>query len=111
MPNDAKLGLLVGVIGVIAVAVMSTNKLPHPQATANANVPTAVQKAPAPRADESPVKQATQPTRQIEIAPEPQPVPVPTALPMELPSTPVVRTKREPVVTPASRTRDEDVEP
>lgn len=114
MPNDAKLGLLVGVVGVIAVAVMSA-KRPQPQETATA--PPAVETAPSPRGiakrRDTPPTPATeaQPVRHAETAPAPHAVPVPSALPTELRSTPVVRTKREPVATPTSRTRDADVEP
>ncbi|MFO0825686.1 MAG: hypothetical protein U0792_21625 [Gemmataceae bacterium] len=113
MPNDAKLGLLVGVVGVIAVAVMSA-KRPQPQETAT--TPPPAESAPQPRAVAKRVVPPTsatepQPVRHVETAPAPHALPVPSALPTELRSTPVVRTKREPVATPTSRTRDEDVEP
>jgi hypothetical protein len=114
MPNDAKLGLLVGVVGVIAVAVMSA-KRPQPQETATA--PLAVETSPSPQDGQKrrvapPTSAAEpQPVRHIETAPAPHPRPLPSALPTELRSTPVVRTKREPVATPTSRSRDEDVDP
>jgi hypothetical protein len=116
MPNDAKLGLLVGVVGVVFVAVMSARPVPH--APTAANVPTPVQKAAAPRPTEKAVA-AAPPDRPVvnllaEAKPTPSPEPhlAPAVLPIELPSTPVVRTSREPVATPASRPRtDGDLEP
>lgn len=103
MPNDAKLGLLVGVMGVIVVAVMSANRLPHPQTAAN--VPGSHQKnAPPPHAEKAVVNLAAD----IKPTPMPDVRPVPAVLPQDLPSTPVVRTKRDQVATPTSRTRDDD---
>jgi len=103
MPNDAKLGLLVGVIGVVVVAVMSANRLPPQQAVAN--VPTSVQKHVAPMTAAKPA-----PMSEAETIPPPRLVRSPK--PVELPSTPVVRTKREPIATPTSRNRDDgDLEP
>ncbi|MCE9560707.1 MAG: hypothetical protein K8U57_01505 [Planctomycetes bacterium] len=107
MPNDAKLGLFVGVVGVIAVAVLSANRHPHPQTAAN--VPSSVQKS----AIAKPVeKMSVALVADAKPDPIPEPHEAPAVLPLELPSTPVVRTKREPVATPTSRTRgDDDLEP
>jgi hypothetical protein len=98
MPNDAKLGLLAGVMGVIVAAVLSAQR-PVPSPGANvappqAAAPKAVAKPVAPEAN------ATTPPR------------APEALPTDLSSTPVVRTRKEPDATPASRTRnDDDIDP
>ncbi|WP_439628030.1 hypothetical protein [Gemmata sp.] len=116
MPNDAKLGMLVGVVGVVFVAVMSARPVPH--APAAANVPAPVQKSAAHRATDKLVAPAP-PDRPVvnllaEAKPTPSPEPhlAPAVLPTELPSTPVVRTSREPVATPTGRSRtDPDLEP
>ena len=116
MPNDAKLGLLVGVVGVVFVAVMSAK--PLPQAPTAANVPAPVQKAVAPLPTEKaaaplpPDRPVVNLLAEAKPAPAPDPLLAPAVLPTELPSTPVVRTNREPVATPASRPRtDGDLEP
>lgn len=110
MPNDAKLGMLVGVVGVIAAAIATAGRTPPPQAAVN--VPAAQQTA-APRPAEKPV---VKPAAEVKPGPivevtETDVRPVPADLPTELPSTPVVRTKREQVATPTSRPRDEDLDP
>jgi len=111
MPNDAKLGLLVGVVGVIFVAVMSGNRLPRPQTAAN--VPSSVQKTVNAKPAEKTVVAVVSDVKPEPVhEPIPEPHEAPAVLPMELASTPVVRTKREPVATPTSRTRgDDDLEP
>ncbi|MBA4189543.1 MAG: hypothetical protein C0467_16275 [Planctomycetaceae bacterium] len=106
MPNDAKLGLLVGVVGVIVVAVMSANR--SPQTEVAANVPSTLQK----NSSAATAKPAVNLVVDANLKRIPELHPVPAVLPVELPSTPVVRTKREPVATPTSRTRaDDDIEP
>lgn len=116
MPNDAKLGLLVGVVGVVFVAVMSAK--PLPQTPTAANVPAPVQKAAAPPRTEKAVAPVPPDRPVVNLLAEAKPAPVsdpllaPAVLPTELPSTPVVRTTREPVATPTSRPRaDGDLEP
>lgn len=115
MPNDAKLGLLVGVVGVVFVAVMSAK--PLPQAPTAANVPAPVQKAAASLRTEKPVAPAPPDRPVVNLLAEAKPAVsdpllAPAVLPTELPSTPVVRTTREPVATPTSRPRaDGDLEP
>lgn len=104
MTNDAKLGLLVGVAGVILAAAVSGNRPSIPAGT------------PAAEAPQSPASGAK---AEVAIAPEPRPVaekefsraaaaevvvaPAPAEFPRELPSTPVVRTRREPDATPTGR--------
>ena len=99
MPNDAKLGLLAGVLGVIVAAVVSVDR-PSPAPAANAPTPPrAVAKPPM----ESHVAEARQP-----VAPPTSPA----VLPTDLNSTPVVRTRKEPDATPAGRARnDDDIDP
>jgi hypothetical protein len=75
MPNDAKLGLLAGVMGVIAVAIISTNR-PAPAPVAAANPPL----VPMVRSPESTALDQT-----------------------DHASTPVPRTRQEPDGTPAGR--------
>jgi hypothetical protein len=95
MSNDAKLGLMVGVLGVVVAAVVSVQKpAPQPQPGVAANpVPKDVAKPPA-------VARPAETPRSPEV------------LPADLASTPVVRTRREPDATPASRPRnDDDIDP
>jgi hypothetical protein len=92
MPNDAKLGLLTGVIGVIAVAVLSANR-PAPVHPAKAPVPVA--SAPATSAPRD------QPAAAVASAP---------ALSNENTSGPIARTKNEPDGTPAGRTAKDDID-
>src|SRR4051794_38103904 len=99
MPNDAKLGLLVGVVGVIVAAVISSNRPQVAIAVQQQAAPTAFEKA-----------QVT--TDQKAAAVVGSPPVVPTVFPAELASTPVIRSKREPNATAASRSRtDDDLEP
>jgi hypothetical protein len=93
MPNDAKLGLLAGVLGVIVAAVVSADRQSTPPATNSATPPKA----------EKPVAKS-----QAEV-PGQRPAPAsPAVLPTELNSTPVVRTRKEPDATPASRAHNDD---
>ena len=91
MPNDAKLGLLAGVIGVIVVAVMSANR-PQPATDPGVNTP------------DSPSTTAAKPAEDAKPA-------APVARSPEPSSTPVVRTKKEPEGTPTSRTPMDDIDP
>ncbi|MFM8271780.1 MAG: hypothetical protein ACKODX_05535 [Gemmata sp.] len=87
MTNDAKLGMLAGVLGVILAAVF-------------------LAKPAQPVAAESQTKQAPAPT-----ASAPVPGAPPQAGPAALPSTPVARTRRDVDATPASRQVAHDEEP
>jgi hypothetical protein len=101
MTNDAKLGLLAGVFGVIVAGVVSADR-PPPNATA----PPAPTAAPKHAGKPSP---ETKPGRTVAAAPE-APV-IPGTLPTDLGSTPV-RTRPEPDATPTSRkANDDDLEP
>lgn len=84
MANDAKLGLLAGVIGVIAVAVLSMNR-PTPVAHAP-TAPTPIAHAPG--------------SPDHEVAGRAEPA-----------STPIPRTRKEPDGTPAGRTPMDDIDP
>jgi hypothetical protein len=105
MPNDAKLGLLVGVLGVVAAAVVSASR-PTPQPAAS--VPTAAKAAKPADPGEPPSRPAVVAIDLPPAAPPPRPVvkPTPADLPTELPSTPVVRTRHEPDATPTSQRRE-----
>lgn len=89
MPNDAKLGLFTGVIGVIVAAAMSVNR-PHPEAQPAVDVTGAPVAAAAPAELEKP--------------------PTPVARASEPASTPVIRTRKEPEGTPAGRTAMDDID-
>jgi 2-oxoglutarate dehydrogenase E1 component len=92
MTNDAKLGLLAGVLGVIVAGTLSANRPPQ-NATAPA-APAAPEPKPARAAAAAPAAPAS-----------------PGALPAALDSTPV-RTRPEPDATPTSRkANDDDLEP
>lgn len=96
MPNDAKLGLLVGVIGVIAVAVVSANR-PAP-----AHAPSTA----------APVASAT--ISSIIVAPKEKSsvaASTPGAQATAPVSTPISRTRTEPTGKPASRTPMDDIDP
>jgi hypothetical protein len=97
MPNDAKLGLFTGVIGVIVVAAMSTNRPP----------------APHPGADTPGSPSAAVKPSEASKAPGPHAVaPAPVARAGEPASTPIPRKRTEPDGTPASRpSRDGDIDP
>lgn len=94
MKNDAKLGMLVGVLGVIVAAVLFVNT-PPPTAQSR---PDAAGEA---RQKDRPPATATA-TAVPALAP---------ATPAALPSTPVVRTRKEPEALPASRSNLADEEP
>ena len=98
MPNDAKLGLLAGVLGVIIVSVLSANRQ---QPTPPAHIPPGM----LPRA---PTKPPAKPA--AEAIPNAR-ADTPAVLPADLSSTPVARTKDDPVAKPAARTRDDDIDP
>ena len=96
MPNDAKLGLLVGVIGVIAVAVVSANRpapahapiAAAPAASATISSLIAAPKAKLSAVASTPGAQSTAPV-----------------------STPIARTRIEATGTPASLTPMDDIDP
>ncbi len=91
MKNDAKLGMLVGVLGVIVAAVLFANT-PQPSAQSRPGT-------------DAKTKDATTPTATA------VPPPLPEANTAALPSTPVVRTRKEPDAQPASRSGTTDEEP
>ncbi len=99
MPNDAKLGLLVGVVGVIVVALMSVGK-PTNTGTPTSAVSTGVQ---------SSIPAAAPPIPEAASPPERQPS-RPVARPTELANTPVPRLRKEPEGTPTSRSRNDDID-
>lgn len=96
MPNDAKLGLLVGVMSVIAVAVVSANR-PAP-----VNAPSTA--APAATATISSIVAAPKEKSSIVAAAPGTQATAPA-------STPIARTRTEPTGTPASRTPLDDIDP
>jgi hypothetical protein len=91
MPNDAKLGLLVGVIGVIMAASLSLSR-----------PPTHWQLPPKTSADvrSSPAVESTSQLPSSPIARSSEPV-----------TTPTIRTKPDVDARPASRQPDEDINP
>jgi hypothetical protein len=94
MSNDAKLGLLAGVIGVVVAALLAGTRPSGPPVGAGGVAPQAASK--------------TTPEAQS-VAASP---PAPAVFPADLTSAPMVRTRREPDVMPASRpTRDGDIDP
>jgi len=93
MPNDAKLGLLAGVLGVIIAATIS-GKAPTSLGTAG-NAPPTNSQQPAPASKmQAKASDAT----------------TPALLPAELPTTPVIQTRPEVEATTASRTSRKDKE-
>ena len=95
MPNDAKLGLLAGVIGVIAAAVLSANR---PAPAPVPAVPTHASGPAAPRIEK--------PLRARDVVAS-----TPSAQPADPPSTPIVRSRREADGTRAARTPADDIDP
>lgn len=93
MPNDAKLGLLAGVIGVIIVGAMSARQAPVDPVV------------PAPRADTAGAR-TNVPAETRLAGPETAPV----ARTVEPTSTPIIRKNREPDGTPAGRTPMDDID-
>jgi hypothetical protein len=89
MPNDAKLGLLAGVIGVIVAALLSSPATPAPPAN-----------------DTS----APLPSAKSIARSEPAPPSTPAVLPAELGSTPVAKTKQEFDATATSRDRADEID-
>lgn len=92
MTNDAKFGMLAGVLGVIVVGVLSSRAPDAP--------PTAAKEPPKPQARVAP--RAALPEA---------PAPRTASAESELPATPVVRTRKEPTAQPASRPTAWDEEP
>ena len=92
MTNDAKLGMLVGVLGVIVAAVLFTNVPPPAQSQ--------------PSADALPDKQKDAPPTVATVAP-----PEVKSAGAPLPSTPVVRTRKETDAQPTSRPSGTEEEP
>jgi hypothetical protein len=88
MTNDAKLGMLAGVLGVVVAAVLFGNA-PPPEAGAGAASPEAAGLPQAPT--------AATPAR-----------PPPEASAAALPATPVPRTRKDLDAQPASRSADEE---
>ncbi len=95
MKNDAKLGMLAGVLGVIVAAVLFANS-PQPDARPSASTPA-----------ESKPKDRPAPTATA----VPSPSPAPDTSAAELPTTPVARTRKEPDAQAASRSALADEEP
>lgn len=95
MTNDAKLGMLVGVLGVVVAAVLFANPAP-------------------PQTAESPQPAPSKPAAVV-VAPLATSVAAaPTEPPRDrepLPTTPVVRPRKEPTAQPVSRQPDADEEP
>ena len=96
MTNDAKLGMLAGLLGVVVAAVVF------------ANAPPAAQSQPGPAAQLPPNEKPAPPTSAVASAQAAVPSDSYTA---ELPSTPVVRTRKEVDAQPASRQGGLDEEP
>ena len=92
MSNDAKLGMLAGVCGVIVAAVVLGQPQPQSQ-------PVTAPPATAEAKEQAPPPPAAEPTT---TTTHEQPAPGPTSAP-DLPSTPVVRTKKDVEGQPASR--------
>ena len=100
MKNDAKLGMLAGVLGVLAAAVLFANvppvPVPQPKGTATSA------KEPAPK--DRPAPTAATPAA-------PAPVTSPEVSTAALPSTPVGRTRKDVPAQPAARSGGADEEP
>ena len=93
MTNDAKLGMLVGVLGVIVAAVLFTNASPPAQSQ--------------PSAVELPAKQKDAPPAVVTSTPAPEVKS--TGAPLS--STPVGRTRKETAAQPTSRPSGTEEEP
>jgi hypothetical protein len=96
MKNDAKLGMLVGVLGVIVSAVLFANT-PRPGPAGDPNP-----KAATPAAATATAAPTTPPVAQTAAR---------SSGSTALPTTPVVRTRKETEAQPASRTGGADEEP
>lgn len=91
MPNDAKLGLLTGVIGVIVAAALSLSRPPS---------------------GAPPPAQAAGPRELQSATGKPTAAPATAAPSSELAATPVVRTKKDTDATPTSRKPgNDDIDP
>lgn len=97
MKNDAKLGMLAGVLGVIVAAVLFANP-PQPDPRPSASTTAAPEQKP----KERPAPTATA---------VPSPAPEPEVAAPDLPTTPVVRTRKEADAQPASRSSLANEEP
>ena len=95
MTNDAKLGMLVGVLGVIVAAVLFTNATPPAQSQPSAAEAPAQPKAAAPTVTTA----ATVAPPQVKSDGD------------ALPSTPVARTRKESDAQPTSRPSGAEEEP
>ena len=98
MPNDAKLGLLTGVLGVILAATIPV-KSPAALGTAN-NTTSATSSQPSPKSAGNIAASKKTEGSTNEIAP-------PAVLPADLGTTPVVRTKKDVEATTTARTQQE----
>ena len=96
MKNDAKLGMLAGVLGVVVAAVVLTGA-PPPVAQA--------------RPDEPQAKQGAPPAATPPVAATPAASPGAAADTAALPATPVARTRKEADAQPTSRSGAADEEP
>ncbi len=98
MKNDAKLGMLAGVLGVLVAAVLFANAPPAPNPSPSATGPSAKDAAPKGR----PAPPAATPAA---------PVASPEVSAAALPSTPVGRTRKDVPAQPAARSSGADEEP
>ncbi|QJW94149.1 hypothetical protein FTUN_1668 [Frigoriglobus tundricola] len=101
MKNDAKLGMLAGVLGVLVAAVLFANAPPAPSPQPKATGPSAKDAAPKGR----PAPPAATP------AAPPTPGTSPEVSTAALPSTPVGRTRKDVPAQPAARSSGADEEP
>jgi hypothetical protein len=94
MTNDAKLGMVAGVVGVIIAAVLLSNAPPPAQSKSGEGAE--------PRPKEKLAAQHAQPgTPPAAVTPASEPTPETNAA--ALPSTPVIRTRKDADAQPASR--------
>lgn len=96
MTNDAKLGMLVGVVGVVLAAVFFTKQPAQPVSAE-------------PQAQVQPVAVPSAPS--VPVSAQAALVPQADAAPARFPSTPVVRTRKEVPAQPTSRQSLADEEP
>lgn len=93
MTNDAKLGMVAGVAGVIVAAVLLSNNSPPAQSKSG---------SPEPHAKDKLAVQHAQPgASPAAVTPAGEPAPETNAV--ALPSTPVIRTRKDTDAQPASR--------
>jgi hypothetical protein len=101
MTNDAKLGMVAGVAGVIVAAVLLSGNPP----------PAAQSKPGAPVEPGKKDRTASQPQVPSGTAPTAAVTPAPTEAHAALPSTPIPRTRKDVDAQPASRPGGTDEEP